>query len=176
MIDLLAASKTTSRGIDPEMESDKEHAQYDLASHQVPENLTPPALTPASHEPERTLQPAEPDTRLRSNISSGKEAKLLASLETLKTQISITEKQLSTKLHEITQLDSFPSQQPRADPQDSDNAALAHARAIINKHISLLKRYNEIKDIATGMMGLIAEKEGRRLAEVMEERGVSEKD
>ena len=104
------------------------------------------------------------------------QARMLSSIEVLKSNVSSTESQLSAKLHEITKIESFQSSQQSDTKTDTDKAAQAHAQSIINKHISLLKRYNEIKDIALGMLSLIAEKEGKRLAEVMEERGVSEKD
>ena len=116
-------------------------------------------------------------------LSTSRHAKLLATIETLKSKTTSTETQLSTKLHMITQLSSFPISFPapelRTDQeinQDQEKAALKHAHAIINKHISMLKQYNEIKDIAMGMLSLIAEKEGKRLVEVMEERGINEKD
>lgn len=47
---------------------------------------------------------------------------------------------------------------------------------MIKEHIQLLHRYNEIKDIGQGLMGLIAEKRGCRIKDVMEEFGVDEKD
>jgi len=120
--------------------------------------------------------PSEPHA---SPAFTSKQVKLLKSIETMKSNISTTESQLSTKLHQITQLNCFPAPSPdeqAANQQTIDKAALQHAQTIITKHISLMKRYNEIKDIAMGMLSLIAEKEGKRLAEVMEERGISEKD
>ncbi|KIW76287.1 hypothetical protein Z517_11033 [Fonsecaea pedrosoi CBS 271.37] len=144
--------------------------------------------------------------------SDAKQAKLLASIEQLRSNISTTEARLSTKLREITQLKSYStsastanenkqgfnrgssssSQQvsvpeifqqqhdsttiPASMSVEDEKAALAHAHSIINKHISLLKTYNGIKDVAMEMLGLIAEKEGRRLKDVMDERGIDERD
>ncbi|OAL30044.1 hypothetical protein AYO20_08948 [Fonsecaea nubica] len=145
--------------------------------------------------------------------SDAKQAKLLASIEQLRSNISTTEARLSTKLREITQLKSYStsastanenkqgsnrrsssssSQQgsvpeivqqqhdsttiPTSMSVEDEKAALVHAHSIINKHISLLTTYNEIKDVAMEMLGLIAEKEGRRLQDVMEERGIDERD
>ncbi|KAF2773492.1 hypothetical protein EJ03DRAFT_379836 [Teratosphaeria nubilosa] len=54
--------------------------------------------------------------------------------------------------------------------------ALTTANGVIKEHISLLHKYNEIKDIGQGLMGLIADKRGVRIADVMEDFGVGEKD
>ncbi|KAF2212133.1 hypothetical protein CERZMDRAFT_42449 [Cercospora zeae-maydis SCOH1-5] len=54
--------------------------------------------------------------------------------------------------------------------------ALATANAAIKKHISALHRYNEIKDIGLGLMGLVAERRGVRQKVVMEEFGIGDKD
>ncbi|EXJ91026.1 hypothetical protein A1O1_04133, partial [Capronia coronata CBS 617.96] len=64
----------------------------------------------------------------------------------------------------------------QAETEVEEAEALNHANAIFSRHISLLKEYNKIKDIAMGMLSLIAEKEGRRLVKVMEERGLNEND
>lgn len=55
---------------------------------------------------------------------------------------------------------------------DNRQQLLHHAQGIFDRHIVLLKKYNEIKDVAMGMLSLIADKEGKRLAEVMQERGL----
>ena len=55
-------------------------------------------------------------------------------------------------------------------------AALASANAVIKEHIQLLHRYNEIKDIGQGLMGLIADKRGARIKEIMEDYGIGDKD
>ncbi|EXJ92735.1 hypothetical protein A1O3_01287, partial [Capronia epimyces CBS 606.96] len=141
------------------------------------------------------------------------------SVETLRSNISSTQTQLTAVLHQIRKLESYPPHpQPRSEtptlqaaslssaPDNQQRlslsgsessssttttttdrntgtcneveaeAAMHHANVIFARHISLLKEYNEIKDVAMGMLSLIAEKEGRRLVEIMEERGLSEKD
>lgn len=50
--------------------------------------------------------------------------------------------------------------------------ALATANAVIKEHISLLHGYNEIKDIGQGLLGMVAEKRGVRVKDIMEEFGV----
>ncbi|EME43146.1 hypothetical protein DOTSEDRAFT_132200 [Dothistroma septosporum NZE10] len=54
--------------------------------------------------------------------------------------------------------------------------AMVDANATIKEHIALLHTYNEIKDIGMGLMGLLAEKRQARVATVMEEFGMGEKD
>lgn len=127
------------------------------ASHGIDSNHSPPTgAAPASKTPSR-------------------ETRLLASIASLETNISTTEAQLSRALHQISQSDAFKSKQEDTNT-NSDAAALQHAQHTVANHINLLKSYNEIKDIAMGMLGLIADKEGRRVAEVMEQRGISERD
>ncbi|OQU97271.1 hypothetical protein CLAIMM_03225 [Cladophialophora immunda] len=154
-------------------------------------------------EVESSSEPATSQTQSDQRhkpTSDPREAKFLASIEKLKSNISTTEGLLSRKLQEIKELKSFPgstasgghqepqepapeavhnqhdSSVPASLSAEDEKAALAHAHSIINRHISLLKSYNEIKNIAMGMLGLIAEKEGKRLKDVMDERGVNEDD
>lgn len=46
----------------------------------------------------------------------------------------------------------------------------------VKRHIRLLHEYNEIKDIAQGLMGLIADARGVRHVDVQKEFGVHEED
>ena len=50
------------------------------------------------------------------------------------------------------------------------------AQATVSKHIKLLHKYNEIRDIGQGLMGLIADQRGVRIVDVYEEFGVAEGD
>ncbi|KAI9782012.1 MAG: hypothetical protein M1816_002121 [Peltula sp. TS41687] len=53
--------------------------------------------------------------------------------------------------------------------QDGDGGA---AHQTVRRHIRLLHAYNEIRDVGLGLMGLIADRRGQRLAEVLREFGV----
>jgi hypothetical protein len=55
-------------------------------------------------------------------------------------------------------------------------SALKSSAVVIKSHIALLHKYNEIKDIGQGLMGLIADKRDCRVVSVMEEFGVGEGD
>ncbi|PYI10039.1 Swi5-domain-containing protein [Aspergillus sclerotiicarbonarius CBS 121057] len=46
----------------------------------------------------------------------------------------------------------------------------------VQRHIRLLHEYNEIKDIAQGLMGLIADARGVRQVDVQREYGVDDRD
>ena len=55
-------------------------------------------------------------------------------------------------------------------------AALKSSNAVVKEHITLLHKYNEIKDIGQGLMGLIADKRDCRVKVVMDDFGMGEKD
>jgi hypothetical protein len=50
----------------------------------------------------------------------------------------------------------------------------ADAQEIVQRHIKLLHQYNELKDIAMGLFGMIAERRGVRVKDIYEEFGVGE--
>lgn len=50
------------------------------------------------------------------------------------------------------------------------------ASTIVKRHIDLLHTYNEIRDVGTALMGLIAEKRGVRVQTVYDEMGVAGRD
>ena len=58
----------------------------------------------------------------------------------------------------------------------TQRTTLANAQPVLDRHIKLLGQYNELKDAGMMMMGLIAEREGRVMRDVMEERGIGEDD
>ncbi|KAF7716325.1 Uncharacterized protein PECH_000107 [Penicillium ucsense] len=82
-------------------------------------------------------------------------------LETLRTSISTLHVQQTELESEIATLKSS----LKNDPSET-----------VKRHIRLLHEYNEIKDVAQGLMGLIAETRGVRHVEVQKEFGVHEGD
>ncbi|KAJ5466699.1 DNA repair protein SWI5 [Penicillium diatomitis] len=82
-------------------------------------------------------------------------------LETLRTSISTLQVQQTELESEIATLKSS----LKNDPSET-----------VKRHIRLLHEYNEIKDVAQGLMGLIAEARGVRHVEVQKEFGVHEGD
>lgn len=61
-------------------------------------------------------------------------------------------------------------------PQAELDEVMSVAKATIKEHISLLHRYNDIRDIAQGLMGMIAEQRAVRMRDVQEEFGIDVKD
>jgi hypothetical protein len=61
-----------------------------------------------------------------------------------------------------------------AEPTDAEVTSAANK--IVKEHIKLLHEYNELKDVGQGMMGLIADQRGSRIAEVQEEFGIDAND
>jgi len=53
---------------------------------------------------------------------------------------------------------------------------MAEARQIIKDHIGRLHRYNEIRDVGQGLIGMIADQRGVRISECYDEFGVNVND
>ncbi|OSS45533.1 hypothetical protein B5807_10278 [Epicoccum nigrum] len=62
------------------------------------------------------------------------------------------------------------------DAEPTDAEVHSAANRIVKEHIKLLHEYNELKDVGQGMMGLIADQRGSRIAEVQEEFGIDVND
>jgi DNA repair protein Swi5/Sae3 len=114
--------------------------------------------------------PPEPKvpTNPRLEAIEAKKANLESTLASLKTQRAalVAEAKLSSGL-------AMPNSWS---DEERTKAALSTADATIKEHIALLQKYNEIKDIGQGLMGMIADSRGVRIATVMEEYGMDEKD
>lgn len=114
----------------------------------------------------------DPETKSIPSLNP-RHTKLQASMNLLETQIAEAGEKLSKTLNALRDTSTI-HQKYQNTP--SDEVMLEQAQIIVTEHIKLLHQYNEIKDVGLGLMGLIAEKEGKRLGEVMEERGVDNKD
>jgi DNA repair protein Swi5/Sae3 len=123
---------------------------------------------PVGHDAQPTNNPTPASTNSRLQALSTKNAQLESTLSELQSQ----------KDHLVSEC-ILPSgfAMPSSWTDEAKAAsALATANTVIKDHISLLQKYNEIKDIAQGLMGLIAETRGVRLKVVMEEYGMDEGD
>jgi hypothetical protein len=147
------------------------------------------APSPSSYSTSQTPNNSQPKPKHNDKVVSPVEAiksqrkpesrrpKNQANLTVLRKTLSQTEEKLNASIDQLQSLSTtFPSLASTVTPLEKRNAVVAHAKTIVNDHIAKLNRYNEIKDIALGLLNLIAEREGRRLADVMEERGLSETD
>lgn len=150
-------------------------------SSQPQESINPPTKpqsstsAPNPQETKETKEPPKPTTNPRLTALEARKATLLQTLADLKSQRLALASQ--TKL---------PSGLPLATTNPSTGlplsedeilaAALKGSNAVVKEHIILLHKYNEIKDIGQGLMGLIADKRDCRVVVVMDEFGVGEKD
>jgi len=114
-----------------------------------------------------TEKPAEP-TNPRLAAITAKKATLEATLASLQSRRSalVAEAKLPSGL-------DMPADWTE---EQRTKQALASANEVIKEHIAHLHRYNEIKDIGQGLVGLIADKRGVRVSEVMTDYDMSEKD
>jgi hypothetical protein len=64
---------------------------------------------------------------------------------------------------------------PHLDTEDQ-TALMGEANKIIKEHIRMLHEYNEIKDVAQGLIGMIADQRGKRVVDVEGEFGVGKGD
>jgi hypothetical protein len=62
---------------------------------------------------------------------------------------------------------------PARIPPEDDNKLMAEARQVIKDHIGRLHRYNEIRDVGQGLIGMIADQRGVRIVDCLDEFGVA---
>jgi DNA repair protein Swi5/Sae3 len=145
---------------------------------QEPINSTNP---PTTEEPQSS--PSAPETEETPKPTSNPR---LTALEARKATLTQTLADLKSERLSLASQTKLPSGLPLATTNPSTGlplseeeilaAALKSSSAVVKEHITLLHKYNEIKDIGQGLMGLIADKRDCRVKVVMEEFGVGEKD
>jgi hypothetical protein len=118
--------------------------------------------------------------------SSGRDAQLEALLTRQAALESTVSQLLSQRTVLVDSLSSFSSSSSSScrssdthEPRDAEERAriaVDNASARIKSQIKQLSQYNDIKDIGTQLMGLIAEKRGCRIAEVQEEFAINPDD
>jgi DNA repair protein Swi5/Sae3 len=144
---------------------------------QEPINTTnPPTEEPS---PSNNPKPEEEETPKPTNPR-------LTALEARKATLTQTLADLKAERHSLATQTKLPSGLPLATTNPSTGlplsedeilaSALKSSNAVVKEHITLLHKYNEIKDIGQGLMGLIADKRDCRVVVVMDEFGVGEKD
>lgn len=127
----------------------------------------------------------EPSNNQTKTITAQATNPRLTALEAKKAALQQTLLDLKSQRHELalqTKLPSgltLPTTTPNGEALSDDEilaSALKSSNAVIKEHISLLHKYNEIKDVGQGLMGLIADKRDCRVVKVMEEFGIGEGD
>lgn len=158
--------------------SSQEAALPELSGQTAPVPATSETLAPSSP----AVKPADSDPVVpeTSPISPPPPPNpRLVALHTKKTTLEQTlaelEQQRSTLIAQAKLPSGLPFPAGLSDEERSKQA-LASANAVVKEHIALLHSYNEVKDIGLGLMGLIADKRGVRIAPVMEEFGMTDKD
>jgi hypothetical protein len=56
--------------------------------------------------------------------------------------------------------------------EEDEAKLMAEAKKVIKEHIQRLHRYNEIRDVGQGLIGMIADQRGVRIVDCQEEFGV----
>ena len=167
----------------PESSTPNPNHTPSLYIHKSPTPLSPGAKTasqdPGSAPPEHPVLPSSSPS-IKPPLSASSPARqpttthpstadLLTKIATLQSQTSTLQTQLSSTYAQLT-AKTTPGSESESESGLSDPAA--KAEAILKRHIRLLHEYNEIRDIGMGLMGLIADARGVRLAGVMGEFGV----
>ncbi|PYH74064.1 SWI5/SAE3 family protein [Aspergillus vadensis CBS 113365] len=109
-------------------------------------------MPPPQQATSSTTTPASDDQT--QNQRDKKLSTLRASIVSLQSQITETESQIEQTKAKL-----------KNDPSTT-----------VKRHIRLLHEYNEIKDIAQGLMGLIADARGVRQVDVQREYGLDDRD
>jgi hypothetical protein len=101
----------------------------------------------------------------------------LSLLHTLQHQLPLPPHIQQSRYYPSTFAHSIPSSIPTFS-KGEEEAIVLHGKTVIKEHIARLHTYNEVKDVAQGLMGMVADARGVRLAELYEggEFGVGEKD
>lgn len=133
---------------------------------QTPTTTSQQAGQPASSDDTTPQSPPPPKPRL---------AALAAKHATLTTTLSALQDKRAALVAAATLPSGLAMPTDWSDEQKT-RQALSTANAVIKEHIALLHKYNEMKDIGQGLMGLIADKRGVRVTAVMEEFEMGEKD
>lgn len=142
-----------------------------------------PATAPPSSD---GVEASKPTPNNQSNESNDKPANpRLAALEARKATLQQTLSELKAQRLQLAAQSKLPSGLPlpvsnaAGEPVANDevlSSALKGSNQVIKNHIALLHKYNEVKDIGQGLMGLIADMRDCRIVAVMEEFGVGEGD
>lgn len=168
------------------------HQSYDMSSQPQEPPGTKPSNPPPAPQPSSSINSdsteisektaatttttTEPNATANPRLTAlqAKQSTLTRTLSTLKAERAhlATQAKLPSGL-------PLPTTAPTGSALSDDEllaSALKSSSMVIKNHIALLHKYNEIKDIGQGLMGLIADKRDCRVVNVMEEFGVGEGD
>ncbi|RMD43464.1 hypothetical protein DV735_g1650, partial [Chaetothyriales sp. CBS 134920] len=186
---MMKSSRNQSTQGEPEEIPDSEDESSTTAGKPEAEDLPPAtavaASTAAANPAKGKGLKAEHKTLAASSTqATGLQEKITqvqASIEHTKQQLSDTLDKLSANKPEQqhTALPAKPvglATYPLSDLRPEQQQSFVHAQAILDRHIKQLGKYNQLKDIAMDMLGIIAEREGKTMREIMEARGIDDDD
>ncbi|RMY98126.1 hypothetical protein D0862_07741 [Hortaea werneckii] len=156
----------------------------------TPKQQAASSTAPPSSDSTIPSSPAPSKHNDHANMTTGKQQEIdqtssqpsnsrLAALESKRERLLNTFADLQARRSQLVAEAKLPSgldMPPDWSDEQKNKQALATANGVIKDHIQLLHRYNEMKDIGQGLMGLIADKRGVRIGTVMEDFGMDEKD
>jgi hypothetical protein len=116
-----------------------------------------------------------PDASPSSPPSSARTVALLKKKANLEQKLADLEAELASHVAE-TKLPSGLEVPSSWTTEQKTAQAIEGANATVKEHIELLHRYNAIKDVGLGLLGLLAEQRGMRQVVLMEEFGLTAKD
>jgi hypothetical protein len=117
--------------------------------------------------------PSKSNMSSKASSSSGRDIQLDVLRAALESTVAELLSQRTSLVNSISPTSE--SQEPE-DTETRARLAVDAANAKIKSQIRHLQQYNDIKDIGTQLMGLIAEKRGCRIGEVQEEFGINPDD
>ncbi|RMZ86375.1 hypothetical protein DV736_g6396, partial [Chaetothyriales sp. CBS 134916] len=151
----------------------------------------PPALVAASTttaESAQVMPGALRGDRKTLSASSPRATGLQEKIRQLQSSIEHTKVQLCDTLDKISasqqyrqHTSSLPKPSalatwPLSDLSPEHQQSLVHAQTILDHHIKQLGKYNQLKDIAMGMLAIVAEREGKTMREMMAAREIEDDD
>lgn len=136
----------------------------EFQAHSSPDDQSATELRTQSVTDSQPVTPTEAPPNPRLQALTDKKASLEATLAELQ--------QRKAALVSASTLPSGLAMPDAWTDEEKATSALATANGVIKDHIDLLHKYNEIKDIAQGLMGIIAESRGVRQKVVEEEYGM----
>ena len=156
----------------------------DSTAHSVQKDATETYHAKETTPVTKSTNAPEPPQAEKANSPAANDASVNPTpQETLLSTLRAQHAALITSLTSLPPIQDLVAEDPDSDlmchPSLSEPSAadiMAAANRVVKKHIRLLHEYNEIKDVAQGIMGLIADSRGVRIVDVQDEFGVDAND
>ena len=155
----------------------------------VPISHTKPQLNPTQHVPSRTpariIMPTLPPpsktiltlqtkiSRVRNSIAyvSAELASTLDKLSALSPMQDVDDADLVSSTTTTTTTSQSLSTSTQVHLTPAQLQTLAYAQRVLGGHVKQLQRYNEMKDVAMSLVGIVADSKGESVGNLLRERG-----